>query len=200
MEMNLTKANAIPVIFLDRDGVINVQAAPHQYITQWASFKYLPGVYDAMRLLKQEGYRVIIVSNQRCVARGMATEQEINALHAQLISDIAAHGGRIDAIYYCPHDISDHCDCRKPKPGLLERAEQDMRVNIGPVDRSMSWMIGDSDSDVQAGISFGVNTVRILKERTLEVPPLISPGDGLFHINASSLLDAVRTIMEVRAA
>lgn len=199
-KMSDMNVNAVPVVFLDRDGVINVQAAPHQYITKWEDFEYLPGVYEALRLLNAEDYHVVIVSNQRCIARGMATTGEIDMLHKQMISDVTAHGGRIDGVYYCPHGISDQCSCRKPRPGMLEHAERDLKTHGKTIDRSVSWMIGDSGSDVQAGISFGVNTVHILPDGKAQVPSLVIPGDGMLHINANSLLEAVRAILEVRAA
>ena len=152
----------VPVVFLDRDGVINEQAPPHQYITRWEDFRYLPGVHEAIKKLNDAGYRGIIVSNQRCIARGMLTVEGLEALNRRLLEDIEAHGGKIEAVYYCPHDVSDNCGCRKPKTGMLEQAEKDLEEQGLEIRKEASWMVGDFRSDIQTGMNYGINTVHIL--------------------------------------
>lgn len=188
--------NSVRVVFLDRDGVINEQAPPHQYILSWKQFKYLPGVYEAIGALNKGGYKVIIVTNQRCVARGLATIEDIEDLNRRLIQDIAAHGGKIDAMYYCPHDDTDQCECRKPKPGMLIKAEKDLLEKGFKVDKERSWMIGDFWSDIQTGVRYGVNTIRILSGGKDTSTPVKINNDGLLHLEADSLLAAAAIILE----
>lgn len=180
------------MIFLDRDGVINRPARPHEYITRREDFVILPGVYGALRMLRESGFRIFIVTNQRCIARGIASREEIDALHGWMTEDFAANGCFVDGVFVCPHGDDDNCSCRKPKPGLLCQVQRDIETAEGlTVDKTHSWMIGDSLSDEKAGISYGVNTVLIGGE--------ISPhNDGRIHITARDMLDSARKITEGR--
>lgn len=99
-------------VFLDRDGVINRKAAEGDYIKSWSEFEILPGVVSSIKRLNEEGFLVIVISNQRCVARGIITEDELNEIHENMKEELAKKGAIIDDIYYCPHDIKDRCDCR----------------------------------------------------------------------------------------
>ncbi len=180
----------IPVIFLDRDGVINKPAKPHEYITTWPDFVVLPGVYEALRLLRESGYKIFIVTNQRCIARGMATLSQIDELHARMTEDFARNGCFVDGIFICPHGDNDNCDCRKPKPGLLLQVQNHLEESEGvTVDKSSSWMIGDSKTDEQAGVNYGVNTVLIGKESS-------GVNDGMKHLTANDILDSAMKILE----
>src|SRR5437764_1430871 len=106
--------------FLDRDGVINQKAPEGAYITRWEDVKFLPGVDEAIAQLNRAKWLVIIISNQRCVARGLISISELEALHRRMSDWLVARGATIDAIYYCPHEKTDPpCDCRKPAPGML---------------------------------------------------------------------------------
>lgn len=140
-------------VFLDRDGLINRQAAPHRYIGRPEDFEILPGVPEAIRALNEAGYLVVVVTNQRGVARGMLTMEEIAEVHARLRSELKKSGARVDAIYVCPH-ADGECHCRKPDTGLFLMAEKDFDI-----DKGRSWMIGDSDTDVEAGRRYGVRTI-----------------------------------------
>lgn len=192
---------SVPVVFLDRDGVINEQAPPHQYITRWEDFRYLPGVYEAIRKLNDAGYKGIIVSNQRCVARGIITVEGMEALNRRLLEDIEAHGGKIEAVYYCPHDVSDNCGCRKPKTGMLERAAKELEEQGLEIHKEASWMVGDFRSDIQTGVNYGINTVHILSGG-IDTPDSgedVNAGtDTLLHLEAENLLEAADKILEVR--
>lgn len=141
-------------VFLDRDGLINVQAPPHQYITRWEEFRFLPGVPEAIRRLNEAGYLVLIVSNQRGVARGMMTMEAVEDIHRHMCAALAKAGAHIDGIYVCPHNEGE-CHCRKPEIGLFLQAERDF-----PIDKSQSWMVGDSDTDTEAGRRYGVRTIK----------------------------------------
>ena len=142
--------------FLDRDGVINRKAPGDGYVTRWEDIYFLPGVSNAISLLNQAGYLVIVVTNQRCVAKGLLGRAELASLHDRMSEVLGCAGAKIDAIYDCLHDLHDACSCRKPQPGMLLRAAQDLGVDL---DRS--WMIGDSEIDVEAGKRAGCRTVRL---------------------------------------
>jgi D-glycero-D-manno-heptose 1,7-bisphosphate phosphatase len=169
--------------FLDRDGVLNRKAAEGLYVTRWDEMEFLSGAQEAVRLLNQAGYFVVVVTNQRCVAKGLITASELESMHARMLREFEAVGARIDAIYYCPHDFQPPCSCRKPQPGMLLEAAR--RYELGLAE---SWMIGDSEHDVEAGRKAGCRTVRLMEygESTIGASDLVAP----------SLLDAVHKLLE----
>lgn len=140
-------------VFLDRDGVINRCPPPHDYIKTGRELELLPGVPEAIRALNEAGYLVLVVTNQRGVARGLMTMADVDDIHRRLCEELARFGAHIDRIYVCPHD-NGQCACRKPDIGLFLQAEQDYEI-----DKAASWMIGDSDSDREAGRRYGVRTI-----------------------------------------
>ncbi len=140
-------------VFLDRDGIINRCAASHQYIGKWEDFIILPGVEDAIKRLKVAGYQIIVVSNQRGIARGMISRGQVDGLHKRLQTYLKHMGAGLDGIYVCPHNDGE-CQCRKPAIGLFRQAEQDFEI-----DKEHSWMVGDSVTDVEAGENYGVRTI-----------------------------------------
>jgi D-glycero-D-manno-heptose 1,7-bisphosphate phosphatase len=142
-------------VFLDRDGVINRKAPEGQYVTRWEKMELLPGAREAVYLLNQAGFLVIVVSNQRCVAKGLVTTDEVDSMHARMRHEFEVSGAKLDAIYYCPHE--NQCSCRKPRPGMLLQA-----ARTHDVDLSASWMVGDSDGDVEAGRTAGCRTARLI--------------------------------------
>ena len=170
--------------FLDRDGVINRKAPEGQYITRWEEMRFLPGVPEAIRSLNEAGFLVIIVSNQRCVAKGLITTQEVDSLHALMLRELQATHARIDAIYYCPHDYEPPCRCRKPQPGMLLDAAQKYDINL-----AASWMIGDSLQDGEAGRNAGCKTAHVTGDDQLVA--------GDFDISGPSLLSVVHKILQL---
>lgn len=167
--------------FLDRDGVINRKAPEGKYVTRWEEVEILPGVAEAIALLNGAGFRVIVVSNQRCVAKGLITIADLEILHDRMRRVVATAGATIDAIYYCPHE-NDSCRCRKPKPGMLLDAAREHHIDL-----HASWMIGDSKADVEAGRTAGCKTALIAANGESAWP---EPD-----LAAASLLDAVRQIL-----
>ncbi len=144
------------VVFLDRDGVLNKKAPEDDYIRSWDQVELLPDVVSSVARLNAAGFKVFIVTNQRGVARGMVHLPELEEIHRRMRARFAEEGAQISGVYYCPHDYSDQCDCRKPKPGMLLRAAHENGFHCGGC-----WMIGDSDSDIEAGRRAGCRTIRI---------------------------------------
>jgi histidinol-phosphate phosphatase family protein len=142
--------------FLDRDGTINVKAAEHEYIDSVDDFVWLPGAIDGIARLANAGYVLVVVSNQRGIARGLVQIEVLRAIEAKIQRDLAPRNCAIEAFRYCFHDVEDSCDCRKPRPGLITRAADDLALDLDD-----SWMIGDSETDVAAGKAAGCRTALI---------------------------------------
>lgn len=179
-------------VFLDRDGVINQKAPDGGYVTRWEDFHFLPGVIEAITQFNLAGFRVIVVTNQRCVAKGLLSERELNILHDRMTDHLAQAGARIDAIHYCPHASEPPCGCRKPAPGMLLAA-----AGAQHLDLAASWMIGDSEIDIQAGRNAGCRTARV----TVSNPGAKSSriADAVLveaDITAASLYEAVPQILK----
>ncbi len=148
-----------PAVILDRDGVINVKAPEGAYITRWEQFQWLPGAKDAIAALKTAGYRIVIITNQAGIARGMMAESDLQTIHDNMRRALAEEGAAIDAIYVCPHGWNDQCSCRKPKPGMLFQAQRDFDLDL-----SRTCFIGDDDRDIEAGRAAGTPTVKVDRE------------------------------------
>jgi D-glycero-D-manno-heptose 1,7-bisphosphate phosphatase len=179
-------------VFLDRDGVINQKPKEGEYITSGDDFHILPGAADGIALLNRAGYKVFVMTNQRCVAKGLLTVADLEKIHEQMSQALSRASAKLDGIYFCPHDYEPSCNCRKPAPGMLLEAAQEHGVDL----RS-SWVVGDSEIDIQAGKSAGCKTARVFNEREKhdtgeDIPEIFAPVE----IKASSLLDSVRQILE----
>lgn len=133
-----------PAIFLDRDGVIN-QRVTNGYVTAWDQFRFIDGIDKAVAVMAGLGLPIIVVSNQACISKGLLSESRLEGITRRFVTVLESAGGRVDAVYYCPHKPDDLCGCRKPKPGLLEQASQDWRIDL-----SQSVLVGDSSSDLEA--------------------------------------------------
>jgi D-glycero-D-manno-heptose 1,7-bisphosphate phosphatase len=142
-----TNANK-KLVVLDRDGVINVDS--DAFIKSPDEWVAIPGSLEAIARLNQAGYRVAIASNQSGIGRGLFDMAALNAMHEKMNRTAAAVGGRIDAVFFCPHTQEDECECRKPKPGMLQQIVE--RFEIDPADTPM---VGDSLRDLQAGAALG---------------------------------------------
>ncbi len=148
--------HGIQTVFLDRDGVLNRKAPEGEYVSRWDLFHPLPGIEEALRLLNEAGLPVYVVSNQRGVALGLYTIEDVELLHARLSKEVSAHGAHVDGFFFCPHDKG-MCNCRKPKPGLFEQA----RALHPEIDFRRSVIIGDSLSDIEAGEQLEMQTIFI---------------------------------------
>jgi D-glycero-D-manno-heptose 1,7-bisphosphate phosphatase len=173
-------------VFLDRDGVINRKAPEGQYILSWEEMQILPGVPEAIALLTGAGFCVLVVSNQRCVEKGLLTVSELESIHRRMCQELAAAGAIITEVYYCPHDKQPPCSCRKPAAGMVLKA-----AGAHEIDLTASWMIGDSDIDVEAGKNASCKTARIHQPDQA----VASVAD----LSAPSLLDAVHQILTLES-
>lgn len=210
------------VIFLDRDGTLNEEV---NYLHRKEDMKLLSGVPEAIRMLREHGYRIVVITNQAGVARGYYSEEAVRELHEYMNEILEPQGAKIDAFFYCPHHpehgigaYKRKCRCRKPEIGMFEQAEQ-----IFDVDKAHSWMIGDKQIDVQSGRNYGVHTALVgtgygVSEREKALAALERSGeivDGLekteaekdggryekrngglpYDIYAETLFDAARAII-----
>lgn len=142
--------------FLDRDGVLNRKMPEGEYVTTPEEFELLPEAIPGLQLLLARGYRLIVVTNQRGVARGRLTLDDLSAIHGKMRRLLAEKGVELDAIYFCSHG-SDECACRKPKPGLILRAFEE----FPGLEPGECILFGDSGSDVEAARRAGVPAVRM---------------------------------------
>ena len=173
-------------VFLDRDGVINRKASSEdEYVTRWEEMAILPGVAEAIAQLNRVGFQVIVVTNQRGISKGLITTAELESIHHRMCEHLACAGARIHAVYYCPHGLEPPCTCRKPQPGMLLAAARGHDIDL-----AASWMIGDSDKDVEAGKRVGCRTARLISDG--------KPADSGADVLASSLLAAVPKILELQ--
>jgi D-glycero-D-manno-heptose 1,7-bisphosphate phosphatase len=180
-----------PSIFLDRDGVL-IENRP-DYVRAWSQVVTIPEAIRALSLAAIKKYKLVIVTNQSAVGRGLMmleTAQEINQRLVQLIQN---QGGQIDGIYMCPHKPEDGCSCRKPLPGLLLRAARDLSLDL-----QRSWMIGDAWTDLQAGEAAGVRGTVLLKtgrgEEQLPMAHLKNDTTSLVIDNLPSAFEAILSI------
>ncbi len=171
-------------LFIDRDGVIN-QKRDDDYVKAWAEFTFIPGVLEALAVLSQYFGRLIVVTNQRGIGRGLMTEADLADIHARMISMIHAEGGRIDRIYHAP-DLSDqdHRGWRKPLPGMAWQAQAD----FPEIDFAKSLVIGDSLSDMKFGRNVGMATVWVSPET------ITPPTEDLVDLRVDGLPDFARQV------
>lgn len=161
-DKNLT--NKQKTIFLDRDGTINKYVG---FLRKAEDMELLQGVAEAVKLINKSGYLAVVVTNQPVIARGEVTLEGLEDIHNKMETLLGKEGAYLDGIYFCPHhpdkgykgeiiELKINCDCRKPKPGLLLKAAKELNINL-----SESWMIGDSDIDVQAATNAGCKAIKI---------------------------------------
>jgi D-glycero-D-manno-heptose 1,7-bisphosphate phosphatase len=160
--------------FLDRDGVINRKANEGEYVTRWEDFHFLSGAAAGIAMLNAAGWSVIVISNQRCVAKGLLSREGLESIHRRMQEELAVAGARLDGIYYCPHEKE--CECRKPAPGMLLKAAKEHQLDL-----QASWMVGDSETDVEAGKRAGCKTAQLVRS------PELAKGNA--DLYAGSLLE-----------
>lgn len=153
----LVKIPTVKAVFLDRDGTINLNEP--EFVHKKEDFKFLPGVIPALKRLSKTDYMLIITTNQSGIGRGYYTEKDLQKLHQWMLGKLKKEKIRIDKIYYCPHHPKDNCSCRKPKPGMIEKAVKDLGIDL-----SKSWLVGDSERDIQVGREMNLKTILLGKD------------------------------------
>ena len=145
-----------PAVFIDRDGVINAPPA-QRYVTHWKQFHFLPGTLAALKRLRQAGIPAVVVSNQAGVGKGIMPKKALDQITRNMLRRIRTAGGSVRAVYYCTHVPAAGCACRKPKPGMLQKAAQAHRLDL-----FRSYMVGDNETDIRMGHSAGCRTLLTL--------------------------------------
>jgi D-glycero-D-manno-heptose 1,7-bisphosphate phosphatase len=183
-----------PAIFLDRDGVVIENRS--DYVRDWSQVKIIPEAIHALSFTPAKNYKIVIVTNQSAIGRGLVSLENAEEINRRLVTLIHHHGGQVDGVYMCPHQPDDDCSCRKPKPGLLLQAAKDLSVDL-----HRSWMIGDAWSDLQAGQRAGVRRTILLRTgRGAEQLLQPCPEEVMGHLIFDNLLLAFETIFSVGKA
>ena len=160
-ENHFFNMNKLKTVFVDRDGVINQERS--DYVKSISELEIYPNVAKNIKLLKDAGFLVIVITNQSAVNRGIVTHEMINQIHNSIQDHLKKYGTFLDGFYYCPHTPDENCNCRKPKPGLLQQAILELNIDL-----NSSWMIGDSDSDIEAADSVGCKAIKISDSFSLD--------------------------------
>ncbi|KKL50468.1 hypothetical protein LCGC14_2305210, partial [marine sediment metagenome] len=150
--MLMKKQNSNKAIFLDRDGVINVEVG---YLSNPDDFEIIQGSIEALKILHKKGFLLIVITNQAGIARGYYTEEILNTIHIKMESILKAHNVTLTDIYFCPHhpEFTGYCDCRKPNPGMILKAKDKYNIDL-----DTSYMVGDTLNDIQTGIAANFKT------------------------------------------
>mgnify|MGYP006154598719 FL=1 len=152
----------LDTLFLDRDGVINVKL-DGRYVKNTDEFEFIIGAETAISKLSKIFNRILIVTNQQGIAKGIMSDKDLGVLHDYMLFELKKNGGVIDKIYYCPHLAAENCSCRKPNPGMIQQAI----IDFPEIKVEDSYLIGDSDTDILAGNKMGLITVKVDNEYTL---------------------------------
>jgi histidinol-phosphate phosphatase family protein len=145
-----------PAIFLDRDGVIIENRL--DYVRNWEQAKILPGALASLARISKSSYKLVIVTNQAGIGRGLISRQTVDEINEKLVEQIEQAGGRIHGIYVCPHSPDDGCDCRKPQPGMIWQAARELDIDL-----KNSILVGDNLSDLQAGRAAGIGRLVLVR-------------------------------------
>ncbi|MGH7597990.1 MAG: D-glycero-beta-D-manno-heptose 1,7-bisphosphate 7-phosphatase [bacterium] len=183
-------------VFLDRDGTINEEV---NYLSRPDQLRLIAGAAEAIKRFEQAGLKVVIVTNQAGIARGYFSEPALQQIHLELEKMLRAQDAHIDAIYYCPHHPTAgigvykiDCNCRKPKPGLLERAARELNLDL-----NRSFIVGDKPADLQAGEAAGCRTILVRTGYGLESEKELAGGNFTPDHIADDLLEASRWIFQL---
>jgi D-glycero-D-manno-heptose 1,7-bisphosphate phosphatase len=176
--------------FIDRDGVLNEERA---FVHRREDFVFLPGAIEALGLLKAQGYRLVVITNQSGIARGLYSEADYLALTEHMRVQLAAAGVALDAVEYCPH-LPDapveryrlDCDCRKPKPGMLRRAAEALHIDL-----HASFLVGDRLSDIEAGRAAGIGRCYLVRTGYALPDEAVARADGVYD----DLLACTRSVV-----
>ncbi len=173
-----SKKHQSRAIFLDRDGIINVD---HGYVSKIEDFEFNKGIFETLLFLQAQGFLLIIVTNQSGIGRGYYTQEDYMRLTSHMVESLMKEGVKIDAVFHCPHTPEDRCKCRKPQTGMLKAAKKQFDI-----DMKNSWMIGDKESDMLVGKNAGV-------ENRIFVSEIGTSNEGSFHVkNVKDIMKIVK--------
>jgi D-glycero-D-manno-heptose 1,7-bisphosphate phosphatase len=179
-----------PAIFLDRDGVI-IENRP-DYVRRWEDVHFYPQALEALAGIRNSPYKIVIVTNQSAVGRGMISLDTAISINQRVIEVIEGHGGRIDGSFICPHAPQDDCDCRKPRPGLFHQAAKALALDLG-----QSYLIGDAMSDLLAGQAAGLRqTVLVRTGRGGAQETLSKPKELKAFLTFENLSEALAALLQ----
>ena len=173
---------AFKAVFVDRDGTINVNV---EYLDDPKKLKIYPGVAEGLKKLKENSFKIIVITNQSGIARGFFSEERLKEIHQKMREELSKKGATIDGIYYCPHHPADGCSCRKPETALFHRAARDFNLDL-----KISWVVGDSWRDIEAGRRIGAKTI-LVKSGPSRGNEDCDPPDSI----AENLLEAANLIL-----
>lgn len=168
-------------LFLDRDGVINVEK---DYLYKIKDFEFIDGIFDLCRYYQKHGFIIVVVTNQSGIDRGYYTKEDFDILTSWMVKEFSSNNIEIKKVYYCPHHpkISGECSCRKPNPGMLLRASKELNIDL-----KNSIIIGDKERDVQAGINAGLTTTYLFDEsnnlKTSKANKIVSKLEDIYSVN-----------------
>lgn len=169
-----------PAIFVDRDDTLMVDV---KYCDNPELVQLMPGAAEGLRSLRKAGYKIVVITNQSGVGRGLFSLETLQKVNEKLRSDLRERGADYDALYYCPHTPEDGCDCRKPKPGLLLRAARELGIDL-----SSSYVIGDRELDIQAGRAAGTRTVLVSNRHMKKNEPLTRPDLVVGNLSEAAIM------------
>jgi D-glycero-D-manno-heptose 1,7-bisphosphate phosphatase len=181
------------VVFLDRDGTINRDSA--DYIKRRSEFHFIPGSIEAIKSLTVNGFTSIVITNQSALARQLVSPEELESMHALMCRAVAAAGGRITDIFFCPHMPGEGCRCRKPAPGLIQQAQQKYDIELAD-----SIMVGDHAKDIECGRNAGCGrTVLVKSGKDHGVEKKLDQRPAAPDFVARNLFEAVKWIIATQA-
>lgn len=174
-------------IFLDRDGVINANRPDH--VKTWSEFAFLPRALDALPRIAASDFVVLVITNQAAIARGLTTDAAVRDIHARMTLEAARAGGRIDAVYYCPHHPDANCDCRKPRTGLYEQGAREWAIDL-----ARSYVVGDAMADILAAQTLGATPILVRTGRGNEQHAALKENNHTGYQVVDDLMEAVEWI------
>jgi histidinol-phosphate phosphatase family protein len=150
------------VVLLDRDGVVNKNAPLHDHVKKWEEFDFLPEAAEGIKRLNDAGFTIVLITNQQGIGKGLMTEEDLTNIHDKMQRELSKKGARIDYIYYCPHLQDENCKCRKPKPGMVEKAAKEIGFNP-----KKAILIGDSENDKKLAEVVGAKFFKVDEKNSL---------------------------------
>ena len=176
-------------VFLDRDGVINRNRP--DYVKSWEEVVFLPGVFESLRRLAGTLYKIIVISNQSAINRGIITTATVEDIHRRMTEAVQSHSGRIDNFVYCPHRPDEECDCRKPRAGMLLRSARRFSLDL-----AQCLLIGDAVSDLQAAWAVGCTPILVQTGKGRESLPMLRDSERGPTVVVEDLSAAVDWILK----